>query len=253
MFQDIKSKIVSTAISASIGLSLISAIGYLGAYLFEVGFLNHYGITYQSAQVTTEGFIIFSMACITVCAAMVMYRDGLTLLVMPLTFSNPVLTYVARTVRFAAWIVILLFPINAYYRLFNTRFVIYAAALYVIVMAFDVIAAGWGVKGISQKFQKALDRPADKNDQQNRPYVLVVVAAAFFVTLCPFLGTTFADSRKNYEALPNNELIVRRYGDTVLLAGYNPTTSELTGNYRYANLDANVSFRIVHIKHLERP
>ena len=132
-------RLTEALFSPAIVLAAITGLGYLYAFLFEVGFLSYFGIPYQMAHVTTESFIIVSIILLVTLLTLLPHIATWKLLWAPMMTRNHMAFIMLKHVQLCMWLFLTFLPVAVYYNFDIRLFIVYLSVLYVIRTGPDLI------------------------------------------------------------------------------------------------------------------
>jgi multisubunit Na+/H+ antiporter MnhG subunit len=249
---ELKRKLSESIVTGSVLLAAITGMGYVAAYLFEVGFLNRFGIPYQAAHVTTESFIISSMMALIGITWVASNWDALAILWVPIKRPKYFLLWMLlRRLRIFVWFVILTSPASIYYAQFWAVVGI-AGVLSATYLIIDALFYWGRLLVFKDKAKAAKEQPLSERERQAMPYLLGLTLTLFAISFAPIMGHMFANSRSNYMVVDKDQIIVRKYGDEMITAQYDFKLKKLTGDYQITTLDGTKQFVVVKISTLNK-
>lgn len=240
-------------LTSSVVIAAVTALGYLNAWLFEIGFLNYYGINYQVAHVTLEGFILFGVTILFVGFLFFSNRGLMTpLFSRTIEAKTPVSYFFRRKLKVFSLTLLCIVPISIYYH--TWAYVLIFAVVAMQIAITDIFIDGRHKKGIKNKVTEASLNPKPNTAliDSDVPILLGIMLILFMLSVSALLGKGFAMSRSTYEVTDDGYILVRNYQDAFILAKYDSKGHKLTGDYVYLSDISTVKFRSQEIRNLKR-
>jgi|GEM_PF-6284722 len=242
------------ALSSSSFLATVTGLGYTGAYMFEVGYLNFYGINYQAAHVTTEVFIVAGFLAVG-SLVLIPTQKGIWMeLWNPNTIPNdPLWNLIFVKLRHILITTLFALPLTIYYG--KWIWLLYFIIFGLIAAVTDLMIDGKGKRSIREKAKSATaasNALSESSDVGALKIAGVAGIIIIFASVALLAGKTFAYTRTAYQVLDNDHIVVRNYNGAFITAQYNPQTEKLSGKYAYMyDLDM-VDFKMVSIDRIRK-
>lgn len=224
---------------------LLTLAGKFYTYFFEVGYLNYFGIPYQTVRVGTESYIAFAIAVLFTLLSLTAFGT-VWLFLHFYTILQELLLEKAGIVVLYCWLTLLtsmaFIPLLAYYRDFSWgRFlhVFYGAALVLVfggLTTWLVTRSYPQLRSIIQKFKLA---------------ALGLTFAFSGIGWALYLGNWLASTESTFRKIGSNQIVVRQYDNMLVSAEVHD--QKLTGKYHYDPTDRVGSFEVVSMQNLSRP
>ena len=216
-------------------ITLFTALAYLAAFSFEVGYLNFFGINYTQARVTTESLIIFGFICLILAFYIISNKNFFVSLWKPSKFpASPLWRLLVWKGRLMALAIITILPYVLYYDNWAIPLIVLSTLLVMTLISF--FSHGAREKGINAKIKAVLDAPPEEPigfRASDVPYIRLLIVLLFMVSLSAFAGKYFATTRKTYLITNDNYVIVKVYSGRTILAQYDKKASRFTKQYRF--------------------
>jgi hypothetical protein len=226
-------------------ITLLTALAYLAAFSFEVGYLNFFGINYTQARVTTESLIIFGFICLILAFYIISNKNFLVTIWKPSKFpASSLWRLVVWKGRLMAIAIIIIFPYVLYYDNWVIPLIVLCTIFVITLIEF--FQHGAGKKGLNAKLEAMLDAPPEEPigyRTSDIPYVRLIIMLLFMVSLSAFAGKYFATTRKTYLMTNDNYVIVKVYSGRTILAEYDKKSSRFTKHYRFLDNLNDLQFK----------
>jgi hypothetical protein len=211
--------------------------------MFEIGYLNHYGINYQSAEVRTRSFIIFGVVVLYL-GFIFLTNENLFwrfIKYKPST-QRGWLRYIQREFKIFTLFFLTVLPFAFYYGKIKPLGI--AVMVYLVGdIIGDVLFEGRG-KSIKTRLDSLQDGSSNRSQIRRHNLVLACMVVAVGIGISLAAGKEFARMEDTYKVIGTDRAVVREYDDKIIIAQFDTRTNRLTGKYQYINSGEDIIFTV---------
>jgi hypothetical protein len=223
---------------------LLTQLGKFYTYLFEVGYLHHFGIPYQSVHIGIESFITFAIAAVFTLLALIAL-GAVWLFLHFYAMHKELLTGKVGAIVGYYWLSLLIsgafIPLVAYYRDFSWGSFLHVFYIATLLLVFGGVTAWVVTRSYPQLYSFV---------QKFKLAALGLVCAFAGIGWALYLGQWFASAESTFRSIGSNQIVVREYNDTLVTAEV--SNQKLTGRYHYTPINRVDTFEVVNLEHLSR-
>jgi hypothetical protein len=242
----------SLLLQPTIVVTFLTALSYINALTFQIGYLHYYGINFVFASVSTEAFILYGLTLLVL--TFLIFSNKSTILDMwyfrPVN-PKPILNVLWGELRPVSLIFVYFLPLMVYYDFLFKGFLA-ALGLLVVLILLELLRL-WLDSKKSDELLEAVRLKKEKEKKKysrDKPVLIIIMILFFSLTISAVLGESFASSRTSYAVTDDGFLIISHHSNEFILAGYDKRNNHINGKYKISESEQATNFRVIEIKNL---